>query len=148
MAQQINNPVGFYFKLHLNGEDAVFQEISGLSMEIGVEEVISGGESRFVYKVPTGVKHQNLILKRGMVNKDSPLFKWCVSTIEEGLTKAIVTNDITVSLLDKDGLILIEWTFHNAYPITYSFSDLRSEENSVAMETIEFAYTFFKQKSN
>lgn len=148
MAEQIYNSIGFYFKLHFNGEDTAFKEVSGLSKELGVEEVVSGGENRFAYRVPTGIKYQNLILKRGMVNKDSQLIKWCVSTIEEGLTKTIVTNNLTVSLLDKDGLVLIEWTFHDAYPISYSFSDLMPDENSIVMETIEFAYAYFEQKSN
>ena len=46
---------GFYFGLAISrstGSDVGFQEVSGLSAEIGVEEVVSGGENRFKYRLP------------------------------------------------------------------------------------------------
>ena len=56
-------PVGFYFKISIGGSEAAFQEVSGISMEMNTEENEGGGSNRFKYKVPTGVKHSNLVLK-------------------------------------------------------------------------------------
>ncbi|WP_055442543.1 phage tail protein [Lacinutrix himadriensis] len=144
MVKQSDYPVGFYFKLTFKEEDIGFQEVSGISKEIGVEEVVSGGENRLKYRLPKTFKFSNLVLKRGIVAKNSQLFKWCVSTIEEGLIKAIVINDFTVSLLDKDGLVLKEWTFHDAYPVKYSVSDLSPDPNAIAIESLAFAYSYFE----
>lgn len=143
MAKQSNYPVSFYFKLNFKGEDFAFKEVSGISKEINVEEVVSGGENRFKYRLPKINTSQNLVLKRGIVTKGSELINWCTSTMEEGLVNPIVTHDISVNLLSPEDLVLIEWTFHDAYPVKYSISDLRSEENTLVFETIEFAYTFF-----
>jgi len=143
-----NYPVGFYFKLSFLGEDSAFQEVSGISTEAGVEEVVCGGENRFKYRLPTTCTNPNLVLKRALIPGGSNLTDWCAQSTGGGLSNAIQTNDISVSLLDADGDILVMWTFHKAYPVKYNISDLKSQENSIVIESVEFAYTYFEISSN
>jgi phage tail-like protein len=140
--------VGFYFKLSFKGEDAAFQEVSGMSKETGVEEVVCGGENRFKYRLPTVATSQNLILKRAMVASGSKLVSWCASSIEGGMTKPIETHDLSVNLLDATGKVCKTWIFYNAYPVKYSVSDLKSQENDLVIESIELAYNYFKIPSD
>ncbi len=144
MASTTVYPVSFYFKLSFKGVDAAFQEVSGISKEMAVEEVVCGGENRFKYRLPTTTTGQNLVLKRAIIPEGSELIDWCASTIDEGLANPIVPHDVSVSLLDEDGQVLVTWTFHSAYPIKYSVSDLKSNENGLALETLELAYTYFE----
>ncbi len=137
-------PVGFYFKLSFNGEDAAFQEVSGISKEMSVEEVASGGENRFKYRLPTISTSHNLVLKRALIPEGSQLADWCEATLVEGLSSPITTHDVSVSLLDSDGQVCSMWTFYNAYPVKYNISDLKSQENALVIETIELAYTYFE----
>lgn len=139
-----NYPVGFYFMLSLKGEDAAFQEVAGIAKELGIEEVVSGGENRFKYRLPTTASSQNLVLKRALVPEGSSLVDWCMDCMDGGLSSSIQTNDISVSLLDASGDVLVMWTFHKAYPIKYSVSDLKSQENAIVIESIELAYTYFE----
>ncbi len=143
MAEQSDYPIGFYFKLIVNGEETSFQEVSGISKGLSVEEVASGGENRFKYRIPNIPKYSSLVLKRGLASADSELINWCKSTIDEGVINPITTQDISVSLMDAEGSVLMVWTFNNAYPVKYSVSDLSSQENEMLIETIEFAYTYF-----
>lgn len=136
-------PVGFYFKLSFNGDDAAFQEVSGISKELHLEEVTGGGENRFKYRLPTLTSSQNLVLKRALITKGSKLANWCTSCLDDGLSSAIETHDVNVTLLDSEGNTSIMWTFHNAYPVKYSISDFKSQENSLVIESIELAYTYF-----
>ncbi|WP_316828541.1 phage tail protein [Pedobacter miscanthi] len=135
-------PAGFYFMLSLKGEDAAFQEVSGISKELGIEEVISGGENQFKYRLPTTSSGQNLVLKRALVPEGSSLVDWCIACIDGGLNGAIQTNDISVSLLNANAEVLVMWAFHKAYPIKYAVSDLKSQENAIVIESIELAYTY------
>jgi len=137
-------PVSFYFKLSFEGEDAGFQEASGLSKELNFEDVPSGGENRFNYRLPLISKSENLVLKRALIPSGSKLIDWCTETIDLGLSNGIETKDVTLSLLNADGSDLVSWTFYAAYPIKYSVSDFKSYENKLAIETIELAYTYFK----
>lgn len=140
-------PVGFYFSLSFDGEDAAFKEVSGISKEFGIEEVRSGGENRFKYRLPTVITGKNLVLKRAIIPKDSKLIQWCTDTFSGELSNPIKTQDVSVDLLNSKGEVLIKWTFYNAYPVKYSVSDLKSQESEVLMETIELAYTYFEVSS-
>jgi len=141
-------PVGFYFSLSFEGEDAAFKEVSGISKELGVEEITSGGENRFKYRLPNVSSSQNLVLKRAIVPTGSKLITWCASTLDDGLATAIQTKDVSVDLLDNEGKVLIKWTFYNAYPVKYAASDLKSQESEILIETIELAYNYFNIGSN
>ncbi|WP_199139848.1 phage tail protein [Pedobacter sp. ASV12] len=138
-----NYPLSFYFKLSFKDEDAAFKEVSGIAKELGIEEVASGGENRFKYKLPTVATGQNLVLRRAMIPSGSKLIDWCASTLDEGLHKQVETNDVSVSLLAADGKVSKMWTFHKAYPVKYNVSDLKSMENELLIESIELAYTYF-----
>ncbi|HYG53486.1 MAG TPA: phage tail protein [Flavobacteriales bacterium] len=143
-----NYPVSFYFELSFKGEDAAFQEVSGLSKELGIEEVTCGGENRFKYRLPTVTSSQNLVLKRALIPEGSQLIDWCASCIDEGLSGTITTHNVSVSLLAQDGSVCAMWTFYNAYPVKYSVSDFKSQDNSLVVETIELAYTYFAVAPN
>lgn len=142
-----NYSPGFYFMLSFEGEDAAFQEVSGISKELSVEEVVCGGENRFKYRLPTISTSQNLVLKRALNVSGSKLIDWCLGAIDGGLYNKIKTKDISVSLLNSDGLVTVMWTFYSAYPIKYAVSDLKSQENGLLIESIEFAYTYFATAS-
>jgi phage tail-like protein len=134
---------GFYFQLSFNGLDTAFQEVSGINKELRIEEVISGGENRFKYKLPSGVTCQNLVLKRALIASGSALIKWCSSCIDGNLEHPITTQDVSVSLLNASGKPVVVWTFYNAYPIKYYVSDLKSDENKIMLEMIELSYNYF-----
>lgn len=144
-------PVGFYFKLSLTGVtsslDFAFQEVSGISAEMGTEEITEGGENRFKYKVPTGAKYGNLILKRGLVTVNSQLGAWCMQTIGSDLSAVITTKTINVTLMGPNEKPLMAWNFINAWPVKWSISDLKSMEGEVVVESIEFAYNYFNSSN-
>lgn len=136
-------PVGFYFQLSFKGEDAAFKEVSGISKEMSMEEVVCGGENRFKYRLPTVATSQNLVLKRALIPEGSKLIDWCASVMDDSLAGPITTHDVSVSLFDATGSVSAMWTFYNAYPVKYSVSDLKSQENEIVIESIELAYTYF-----
>ncbi len=137
----------FYFSLQIAGSssdsDAAFQEASGLSAEMGIEEVVSGGQNLFKYRLPGVMTYPNLVLKRGVAFECSPLISWCQSTLNSGLGNAIQTKNLVLSLLDAGGQSSMSWSFVNAYPIKWGVADLTSKESNVLIETIELAYQYF-----
>lgn len=136
--------VCFYFVLLFKGEKIAFQEISGIAEELSVEEVVCGGENRFKYKLPAIASSQNLVLKRALVPVSSKLVDWCNNCIGGGLLNNIEPADIYVYLLNSDSYVSLKWVFHNAFPVKYNFSELKSQESGLLMETIELAYTYFE----
>jgi phage tail-like protein len=133
----------FHFKLvfsKMPGADTSFQEVSGVSSEIDVQEVVEGGENRFVHRLPKGVKHPLLNLKRGVAGITSPLVIWCKSILEGDLIKPIKTQNIAVFLLDHAQIPVRGWGFTKAYPVKWEVDSFNSTKNEVAIETIQLSY--------
>jgi len=138
---------GFYFSVSFSEQsginDAAFSEVTGLSKTLKVDDVVSGGENRFKYRLPSGVSFENLTLKRGIVLVDSPLINWCEETLDNGLAMAIKPRDVMVKLLNAHGGACQAWTFVKAYPVKWSVSEFNSEKNALLIETIELAFQYF-----
>ena len=137
-------PVGFHFRVDFSGisstpEDAQFQEVAGLTAEIGTEELQVGGENRFSYRLPTRSKYSNLILKRGMLT-NSGLINWFRDAIEGFIFNPV---DINIELLNENNDTLNYWNFKQAYPVKWVISDFKALENSLVVETIELTYQDF-----
>lgn len=142
--ESINYPVSFYFMLSFQGEDAAFQEVSGIAKELSVEEVVCGGENRFKYRLPTVSTSQNIVLKRALVSTGSQLLNWCANVLDQGLATNIQPHDVSVSLLGADHQVCVKWDFIKAYPVKYSVSEFKSLDNGLVIESIELAYTYFQ----
>ncbi|MFH5833424.1 phage tail protein [Halalkalibaculum sp. DA3122] len=137
--------VGFHFKVEFSGLDGAtdndirFQEVSGLTAEIGTEELREGGENRFAHRLPQPAKYQNLVLKRGLLT-GTALIQWFRDAIEHFSFDPLVVN---VSLLNEQGNTLINWNFTGAYPVKWAVSNLDAQKNEVVIDTIELAYQYF-----
>ncbi|MFN8393226.1 MAG: phage tail protein [Bacteroidia bacterium] len=139
-------PVGFHFEVVFDGVDgsnelidARFQEVSGFGVELTTEEIDEGGENRFIHRVPKKTKYSNLVLKRGLMT-DSGLVTWITDAIENYIFKPAL---VTVNLLDEEHNTLVSWDFARAYPVKWSTSDLKAQDNSIVVETLELSYQFF-----
>jgi len=126
--------------------DASFQEISGMEVERDTEAVVEGGENRFVHRLPKPARYSNLVLKRGVTNGDSFLSEWMEKTLVSNLRSPIQAHDLMVTLLNEQGTPAVRWTFTKAIPVKYRVSALNAQENKVLIETLEFAYNYFKRE--
>lgn len=148
-------PAGFHFEVRLLGAatalsmltsvDASFQEVSGIRVEMGVEEVVEGGENRFVHRLPKQSKYTNLVLKRGVVTQASTLAEWVSMSLGSRLLVPIQTQGLLVTLLNDTGMPLVVWGFVNAFPVRWETADLNSMESKILTETMEFSYNYFER---
>ena len=147
-------PCGFYFKVEFIGVSGMsddteqrFQEVSGLSVEVEVDELKEGGENRFSYKLPKRAKYPNLILKRGLL-KGSKILDW-IKSAQENYFNVIDLSfkpaDIIITLMDEAGEETAVWNVVQAYPLKIATSDFKASDNSIVVETIELAYQHFNR---
>ncbi|HJW29683.1 MAG TPA: phage tail protein, partial [Saprospiraceae bacterium] len=125
-----------------------FQEVNGLSFEIETEELREGGENRFVYKLPKRAKYPNLILKRGML-QGTALLKWFKDAMSTYFTVAVYDFspvNITITLMDEADQPVAIWNVVQAYPLKWTTSDFKANDNAIVVETLEFAYQYFERQ--
>ena len=138
-------PVAFHFSVRFGISeqisDTCFQDVSGLSVSLGVEEVKEGGENRFAHRLPSPAKYGNLVLKRGLL-MDSKVREWIEDAVMNFVFKP---TEVFVFLLNEKHVPLSSWTFTRAWPIKWQISSLKSTGNEVVIETLELAYASFRK---
>lgn len=129
----------FYFSVDLGSgmKNASFQEVSGLDVEDQIIEYKHGDSKIFSnQKMPELVKFGNITLKKGVLIKDDQFFEW-YSSVKMNTVKRVT---ITIKLLDEGGNSTMTWILNNAWPTKVTGTDLKSDGNEVAIETIEIAH--------
>jgi phage tail-like protein len=148
-------PPGFYFRVTVlgagalvaeaTGVDASFREVSGITAEFDTEPVAEGGENRFVHRLPRPASYPPLVLRRGVVTRDSFFAEWVGQTVGSRLVLPIIPQHLLVTLLDAEGDPLVAWGFVNAWPLRWETDALDSMSNEVLTETMEFSYQYFER---
>ncbi|MBK6622472.1 MAG: phage tail protein [Saprospirales bacterium] len=149
MAEIYIPPVAFFFSVSVDGgegNDSSFKEASGMEIEIDIEEINEGGNNNFKHRLPGRSKYRNLVLKRGLVKNNTSLHDWITKILlsEANLDEPVEKKKILVNLKYPDGDVVMSWSFENAFPVKWSISNFNSQENSLVIETLEFAYQKFQ----
>ena len=126
-----------YFELTLMPKAtpiAYFTEVSGLSAEIETMSYNEGGRNDHVHKLPTRMKHPNLVLKRGVTTvKD--LQEWCQDSFMGPARK-----EITLTMYNQQLETLRTWSFKNAYPVKWTGPTFNVSQAAVATEALEIVH--------
>ena len=129
----------FRFEVDLGTELAkvAFQEVSGLESETQVIEYRKSDSKLFsTIKMPGIAKYGNVTMKRGVFVNDNNFWQW----MDEIKMNTIKRRTVIIRLLDEAGLPTMTWTLSNAWPTKISGTDLKSDGNEVAVESIEVAF--------
>lgn len=127
----------FYFQVDWGGTQIGFHEVSGLDIEVELIEYRQGASPEFSkMKMPGMKKFSNITLKRGSFSGDNEYYTW-LNTIQ---LNSVERRSITISLLDEEGLPTITWKVNKAFPVKLMSTDLKSEGNEVAIESLEIAH--------
>ena len=125
----------FRFLVKTAGESlGVFTECTLPVIEWELEEVKEGGQNSYVHQLPGRRKSARLTLKNG-VGK-SALMNW----FWQMLSGEIERKALTIQLLETQDTSSVVMTLHieQAYPVKWSGPTLKSDDNSIAIQTVEF----------
>jgi phage tail-like protein len=127
----------FHFEVKWDSEVLSFQEVSGLDTETQPIEYRHGDSPEFsVIKMPGIKKTGNVTMKKGVFKSDNKFWDW-YNQIKMNTIKRV---PVTISLLDETGSPTMVWTLANAWPTKITATDLKSEGNEIAIESIEIAH--------
>lgn len=129
----------FYFSVLLGDDKTTvnFQEVDGLDSETQVIEYRHGNNPSFyAIKMPGLGKVGNMTMRRGIFVNDNAFWDW----YNEIKMNTIARRTVVISLLDETGTPKRTWTLNNAWPTKITGTDLKSEGNEVAVESVEVAY--------
>lgn len=129
----------FYFLVSFGSLDSTvsFQEVSGLDSETTPMEYRHGDSKGIsTIRMPGIAKFGNVTLKKGVFVKDNNFWKW----YDAINLNTIKRETVIIQLLDESGSPAMTWTLANAWPVKITSSDMKSDANEVAVETLELAH--------
>jgi phage tail-like protein len=132
----------FYFEVSLGSQNSAvsFQEVSGLDTESQSIEYRHNGSKLFsTFKMPGLPKIGNVILKKGLFMNDDSFWDW-FNAIKMNTIKR---ETVTIQLMDEKRKPTMTWTLTNAWPIKITGTDLKSDNNEIAVESLELAFEGF-----
>lgn len=127
----------FHFQVEWGGVRIGFTEVTGLDIQAEVIEYREGSSPEYhKLKMPGMQKYSNIALKRGTIQGDTDFYRWINMT---NMTVA-ERRDIVISLLNETHTPVMTWKAKNSFPVKVQASDLKSDGNEVAIETLELAH--------
>lgn len=129
--------VKFQFSVKIGDKEAFFQEVTGLSAEVQQIEYRQGNSKEFSsVKMPGIKKFGNVTLKKGIFKDDKGFW----DLYKQVTTNTFERKKITISLLDENNEVAMSWTLTNAFPAKITVTDMKSDANESAVETMELAH--------
>jgi len=114
-----------------------FQEVSGLDKEVPVIEYRAGDSCLFsTIKMPGITEYGNITMKRGVFVNDNNFWKW----MDEIKMNTLKRRTILIKLLDEAGAVTMQWQLNNAWVTKITGTDLKSDANEVAVDSLEIAH--------
>lgn len=128
---------GFNYLVEVKGLIvAGFTEVSGIGIEVQVEDYREGGVNGYTHRLAGPARYpSNLTLKRGVVEKEL-LLDWQLE-VARGVIKP---RNLSVVLLDLAGEEARRWRFKEAYPVRWQGPELRASINAVGIESLELVH--------
>lgn len=130
----------FAFSVSWGGNSVAFTEVSGLDRSIDIIEFRMGNSPQFSkMKMPGMEKFSNITLKRGVFINQDDMDTW-FNTIAMNLVEK---RSVTISLLDENHNPIVVWKVRDCFIVSLKSTDMKSDANEVAIETIELAHQGF-----
>lgn len=127
----------FYFSVQIGGRTMSVQEVSGLDTETTPIEYRHGDSPSFYpIKMPGLGRVGNVTLRKGIFVNDTGFWDW----YDQIKLNTIARETVVINLLDETANPKMTWTLNNAWPTKITGTDLKSDGNEVAVESLEIAY--------
>jgi len=143
------------FRVTVDGLDlGSWSACKGLTVELKVIKVDSGGDYSTQRILPDHVEYSNITLQRAVHPTDSKTVK---AWLEEKVTQWMNwsgSGDIypggtaTITLYGAQGTKVMEWDLTGVYPVSWSGPELEANKKDVAIETLELAHQGFLTRTS
>ena len=125
----------FRFLVAIDGKTVgAFMECTLPTVEWQVEEVKEGGVNTSIHQLPGQRRRTTITLKNG-VGLAEEMMNWYLMAMNEQFERRMVT----ISLLGPSFEKFMEWHIEKAFPVKWSGPQLKTDTNTIAIQSLELA---------
>lgn len=135
----------FKFKVTfaVNKFELSFSKVTGLDAQAGIINYRHGdSKMNHVIKMPGLQTFNNVTLERGVFVGKNDFFDWFAQISANTIAKG--RDTITISLLNEKDKPTMVWTLHEAWPTRVISTDMQSDANEAAIESLEIAFEYLE----
>ena len=77
-----------------------------------------------------------MTLKRGVFVGNNEFYDWFAKI----KANTIARDTVTIQLWNENNAVTMQWTLNNAWPTKVTSTDMKSDANEAAIETLELAF--------
>lgn len=142
MADQVKYPLPrYHYEVDWGGKKMAFTEVTGMDQQVEVIEYRHSNSVDFSkIKMPGMRKFSNITMKRGKFEGDFDFNDWIDEISNE---RAENRRNIVIRLLNEKHVTVATWTAIRCFPVKVTATDLKSDANEIAIESIEIAHEGF-----
>jgi phage tail-like protein len=126
-----------------------FMEVTGLEVNVAVEDLEEGGENSFVHKLPGRMSWPNITLTRGITQNDT-LLAWLNKSSGEQFAangNKLSRSTAAITLIGPSAQRLRSWEFDGAFPVRWKGPRFAADSNDWATEELEITHHGFRAKN-
>ena len=127
----------FHFQVDWGGAKISFTEVTGLDIEREIMEYRQSDKENLKKRERGIVKNNSLTFKRGKFEEDIDFKTWINNVSNERVNNR---HDITIRLINEKNKPVAIWSVTRCFPVKFTSSDLKSDANEVAIESIEITH--------
>ncbi len=127
-------------------EIGTFREVSGLQLDVAVEEYVEGGQNSYVHQLPGVMRWPHLVFTRGLVQSDA-LFTWVAKSSGAGFSgndNVLTRATGAVTVINHTGDRLRSWELEGVFAVSWSGPQLLADSDAPLNETLEVAHNGFR----
>jgi len=120
--------------------EAKFMEVKGLNVTVDVIEFREGGEQSTPILIPGLAHYGPLVLKNGFTQSNE-LYDWIQATVNGSMTR----RNLSIIILSPEGLEEARYNVYEAWPSSWSLSELNSLGIGPIVEELVIQYEEFER---
>ncbi len=122
--------------------DGGFQEVSGLEIEMDVQDLLEGGRNQAVIRRLGRGKYPLLVLKRGLLvdgdRIDARFWRWMQDALDG--VRPLQRVDGLLRVMGADGQVRASWGFERGLPAKLRGPELNAKTGEIAIEELAIAH--------
>ncbi len=124
------------FHFYVDGvAQAVFTEVTGMAVEIMVQDYEEGGRNDHIHRLPGRAKVSDITLRNG-ISTSNDIWDWFKKILQGNFER----RNVSIVVVDQKGAEQQRWSFIEALPVKWTGPELKSGQSAPAIQSLQLTH--------
>lgn len=124
----------FHFYVDGVGQ-AVFTEVTGLAVEVMVQDYEEGGRNNHIHRLPGRAKVSDITLRNGVATSND-IWDWFKKILQGNFER----RNVSIVVVNQKGEEQQRWSFIEALPVKWTGPEFKSGQSAPAIQSLQLTH--------